>query len=403
MTKLLPRGCRLGSGCAAPITVALRAMLACAAVLPMCAAAPASAAEPVVAVEDAVGDAVARPTDPQADSPFDPDLHHLADLCQVTVGKWLPFEPQQNIFAGIFASQGKFVRLDLVLNGLMNPPGDTRPGEFDPFEYGNHPVYGFVEIDMDQDVETGGELEAPQYRYLGNVVRFGAKPAADRFDDRVALDASAFDGDFEVGPFVDRHGEEFHLALLGSQFDAGDITRITGNGDGTFDSGETWRITAPMFHRAHGYEPFSLATGGAHAGEYSPICTVQFQHDHIEDRTTISLVFPLKNSGAAQMTGEPPEPDNADPSDQASVKEALVDLHDSAVFLDKYHTGLKEEALITEWQNKVPGDYLDPTAWQITVLLGTSYTLPDPAGEYFVWTDVCPDPRPGRRKRRRRG
>lgn len=353
------------------------------------------AAAPSVTVADSGDDAAPRRTDPGGDGPFDSDLHRLIELREMIIGKWAPDDPEADIFVGTFANSGKFFRLDLVLDKLVNPPGPTGLVYFEPFRYGDHPIFGFVEIDMDQDVETGGELNAPQYRYLGNIVRFGGKPEIADFQDRVALNASAFDGDFLTAPFVDRHGEEFHLALLGSEFTSGDIEEVLGDSDTIFEEGETWQINAPFFHRAHGYEPFSLATGGAHAGEYAPACTLQFQHDAGAEVTYVSLVFPLKNQGAGLMVGEPPEPDNGDPSDHASVKEGLVDLHDSAVFLDSFPTGLPEEAIITEWMNKDPSDFLNPTQWEITALLGTSYTVMDPAGEYFVWTDVVPDVRRG--------
>ena len=366
------------------------ATLACTLVFAFRLCDPAQASPHEVTYVDGVGDATPRLTDPDADNPFDPDAHRLPDLWEMTIGTWAPDDAEADIFMGNYAGGGKFFRLDLVLGGLVNPPGGANALGFEPFRYGDHPVFGFVEIDMDQDVETGGELDAPQYRYLGNVVRFGGKPAVHDLLDRVALDASAFDGNFLTPPYVERHGEEFHLALLGGQFGTGDLEELAGNGDYVFDEGETWRIFAPLFHRAHGYEPFSLADGGGVPGEYAPVCTVEFSHDTDTDATTISLVFPLTNQGAAQMEGEAEEPNNADPTDQASVLEALTDLHDSAVFLDQYPTGLPEEALITEWQNQDPEEHIDPLAWRITVLLGTSYTAFDPSGEYYVWTDVYP-------------
>ncbi len=344
-----------------------------------------------VRVTDVLDDAAPRRTDPGGDGPYDPQAHRLIDLHEFTIGKWDPVDAQTDLFAGSFVNNGKFVRLDLIVGGLVNPPGSVDPLAFDPFHYGDHPIFGFVEIDMDQSVETGGELDAPEYRYLGNIARFGGKPTVAEFVDRVALDETAFDDDITSPPFVDRHGEEFHLALLGSEFSPADISEVAGDSDRIFESGETWWIHAPLFHRAHGYEPFSLAQGGAVPGEYSPDCTVQFAHSLANGTTLISLVFPLKNAGAGQMAGEPPEPDNSDPSDQASVKEALIDLHDSAVFLDMFPTGLPEEVIITEWQNQEADWFLNPISWDITVLLGTSYTAADPTGEFFVWTDVSPD------------
>ena len=35
-----------------------------------------------------------------------------------------------------------------------NPPGNPDPFAFDPFRFGDHPVYGFVEIDMDDETNA---------------------------------------------------------------------------------------------------------------------------------------------------------------------------------------------------------------------------------------------------------
>jgi hypothetical protein len=95
------------------------------------------------------------------------------------------------------------------------------------------------------------------------------------------------------------------------------------------------------------------------------------------------------------MVGQPPEAANGNPSDQSSVREALFDLHDSAVFLSFFPSGWPEEELIldwADWEPEGPQDHLDPTDWRLYALLGTSYTAPDPDGALFVWTDVWPDP-----------
>ncbi len=350
-----------------------------------------NAAQGQQVIVDLPCDALIRPTDPGADAPFDPNLHRLIELLETTLGKWKPVDAAVDPFAGSFLSQGRFLRLDLVLDGLVNPPGDARPGSFAPFAYGDHPVYGFVEIDMDLDRGTGGEVDAPEFRYLGNIARFGGLPDDSVFDGRLALDASAFDGNVATFPLVDRHGEEFHLSLLGDLFGSGDIIEIVGNGDLIFDADETWVIRAAWFHRAHAFEPFSFASGGGGPGEYAPMCDLRFAHDSLADQTHISLVFPLDNTGAAEMLGEMPEPNNSDPSDQASVREALADLRLSADFFFQFPSGDPQEVIIIDWYDKNPVDFLDPSDWRVTVLLGSSFTSPDPAGEFFVWTDAYPN------------
>jgi len=117
--------------------------------------------------------------DPGTVLPFNAQAHRLVDLTELSVAAWSPFEPQSDLFLGEFDADGQFLRLELVLNGLVNPPGPADPFDFQPFRYGDHPVYGFIEIDMDADADTGGELDAPQYRYLGNVARFGGHPVPE--------------------------------------------------------------------------------------------------------------------------------------------------------------------------------------------------------------------------------
>lgn len=250
------------------------------------------------ALNDAPRDAMPRPMDPGAVLPFDADAHRLIDLRDIVIGTWVPDDPAADLFTGGFGADGEFLRLDLALDGLVNPPGSADPFAFEPFKYGDHPVYGFIEIDMDGDVWTGGELAAPEYRYLGNVVRFGGNVLLPTFTDRVALDGSAFDGAFLTSPFVERHGEEFHLALIGGQFGFGDIEQIVGDDDGVFEEGETWNIRGPFFHRAHGYELFSFMEGGRYAGEYAPDSDLQFRHDPIDDVTYLSLVLPLTRANS---------------------------------------------------------------------------------------------------------
>ena len=366
----------------------------CAGLLILLITCPATYAQPntgaVQVYSDPSDDWLLRPMDPNGALPYDAETHHPADLLETSIGQWQPTNPMTDPFSGQHTASGKYFRLNLRFVGLVNPPGCTRPWNFVPFKYGAHPVYGFVELDVDVDEDTGGELDAPEYRYTANAVRFGGKPAIDALDRRFALSGADLDGDIETEPYVDRSGEEFHLAMLGSVFNNSDITVKVGDSDFLFESGETWWIKAPWLHRAHGYEPFSLATGGSPAGVYEPNCILAFSHDATENITQVSLVFPLTNEGSAEMRGEPVEPLNSDPSDQASVLEALDDLVLSAMFIAEFPTGLPEERIITDWENKTASDYLEPTAWRVTAILGTSYTASPPEAEYFVWTDISP-------------
>ncbi len=355
---------------------------------------PAACAQgvPPLVIIDGVGDATARRTDPGADGSFDPAAHPPIDLREVRLGAWAPLAPAADLFTGSFSASGDFVRLDLIVMGVVNPPGSAQPDEFNPFEFGDRPVFGFVEIDMDQDVQTGGELSSPCYHYLGNTARFGGKTARPDFQDRVALDASACDDGFFTPPLVKRHGEEFHLAFRENEGNPAEISHLIGNDNAVFEAGETWNISGQFFHRAHGYEPFSLVDGGDDAGQYMPHCTLQFRHDPSEDVTCISLVFPLTNTGAGLMAGQPPEPLDHTAANQSSVLEALTDLQVSATVLAMLPPPAPpEQAIIDGWQFLDPSDYLDPTQWAVTVLFGNSYVEPDPSGEYFVWTDAYPN------------
>ena len=239
---------------------------------------------PYVTSSDTIGDALIRRTDPGGNGPVDADLHRPIDLSEIRIGAWQPADHTIDLFDGEFDRNGPYLRLDLVLDGLVCPPGDTDPERFRPFQYGANPIFGFVEIDIDRDVQTGGELAAPEFRYLGNIVRFGGMPSRPDFADRVAADGTALDGEFLTPPFVERHGEEFHLAFLGRAL-VGSIEEVVGNGDEIFEEGETWVVEGHGFHRAHGFEDFSFI------GEYEPDTYVQFKHLIEEDVTIVSLVF----------------------------------------------------------------------------------------------------------------
>ena len=340
---------------------------------------------------DRAGDAVERRTDPTLQLLFEPEAHRLVDLLQVTVGSWQPDDARKDLFSGAYAEKAAFLRLDLIVSGLMNPPGTLGPSAFNPFRYGPHPIFGFIEIDMDDDASTGGELNAPQFRYLGNVARFGGLMLDDDLHDRVALDETAFDDNFSSPPYVERSGEEFHLALFGEQFSRSDIDRSVGDQDDLFEQDEIWTLRGRFFHRAHGYEPFSFAKGGNLPGEYAPICDVRFAHESDAEATTISLVFPMTNVGAALVRNEAVEPNDQDPTNHASVDEALADLVFSADYAAMFPSGLPEEELVDGWAGMDPDDYLEPADWRLTAIFGTSYSKPSGSGVFLVWSDIYPD------------
>ena len=103
----------------------------------------ASEPELLIAV-DRAGDAVERRTDPTLQLLFEPEAHRLVDLLQVTVGSWQPDDARKDLFSGAYAEKAAFLRLDLIVSGLMNPPGTLGPSAFNPFRYGPHPIFGFI-------------------------------------------------------------------------------------------------------------------------------------------------------------------------------------------------------------------------------------------------------------------
>lgn len=362
-----------------------------------------AADEPVGLIEDRVGDAVVRRMDMGADGPVDPDHHRQPDIIAVRISCWQPDVPHEDLFTGAVTTSGDFFRLDIIFDGLVNPPGPTGccGFPFAPFQYGNHPVFGYIEIDMDasRNKNTGGELDLPEWMYLGNAARFGGLPVDPILASRCARDASAFDSNIMTPPLVDRSGEDFHIALHGWE-----ITSVQGrvSADLVFGPGDVWLVSGRLFPRARGYERFSFADTGGHPGRYNPIVHLRFAHSTSEDRTTVSLVYPLNNRGsAAQMNAGVVEPLDGDAANQNSVLEALDDLVFSAANAPPIWRDDPAFALIAPWAllEPVPGSnsaarFLDPLRWRITVLVGGSYTVPSNDVQ-FVWSDVLPDVRPG--------
>lgn len=347
--------------------------------------------------DDFTGDALLRHTALQGDGDIDPLTHRPPDLTSYVLGNWLPPEPWVDPFTGTFDAAGQYMRFDLVLEGFFNPPG---PVDFVvdttlPFLYGDHPVFGFVELDMDANPDTGGETAFPECRYLGNVCRFGGVPWRHSWlAARAARDPSDFNTEF--GP-VHRSGEEFHLALFGGLI--WQIDWLVGDNDEFFEPGEVWELTGEFFHRAHGYEAFSLAAGGPAPGMYVPTCRMRFTSLPADTSTMVSLVFPLTNEAAAWLVapGEPVEPLDGNATNQASILEALDDLVLSAAWLEVNPSGLPQQPIIDGWVSQNAADYLDPSLWPANVALATTYAAAplNDALCNLVWTDVWPNVWPG--------
>lgn len=352
------------------------------------------AAERIVC-PDTEGDAVARRTDPGADGPIESDSHALPDLVLHSIGNWQPDDPLANLYVGTWNPLGIFLRFEMVFRGVVNPPGPVGCcGEpsYDPFRYGPNPVSGYVEFDVDNDVNTGGELEVPQLRYLGNSSRFGGLPQQSAVRDRAALDYFAFDGNLGTSPCIERSGEDFLLALVGWEIQAADIQRSDAS-DWTFGAGETWVVPGYLFQRAHGYRQYSSACcrAGAPIGSYEPLVKLEFSHSTVSDRTTVTLVYPLTNAACAAMQGNAQtELMDVYFTNQNSIQEALFELMISAMAASPADRSEPEFALIAGWESKNPNDYLEPPLWRVSILVGGNYTESQ-ENSLFVWSDLCPD------------
>jgi len=360
----------------------------------------AAVAQPTI-FADPRGDVAIRRTDTSCSGQMNPLNQRLPDIVEARIGKFDPANPQGDLFNGSWTNSGGFVRFDLVLVGLINPPGKLAFADeyavWSPFLYGPNPICGWVEFDVDNDINTGAELSNPEYRFLGNAARFGGLPAVSSLLNRFALDDSAFDHNFSTPPQVERSGEEFHLVFRGEDIESITVITEKPNGDpAIFESGEVWVLHGRMWHRAHGFEPFTFQCPGFD-GRYMPVVDVRFAHDPIADLTTISLVYPLTNVAAAATIDPscPVEPDDGCPNNQNSIEEALDDLNFSATYADPADRILPDFEPIAEWEFAVVTQHLNPLNWRMDAVVGTAYASIQPDGARFIWTDTIPSPRVG--------
>ena len=334
-------------------------------------------------------------TDSSADTGFRPTgslaAPHFSvqpDLLSLTIRGWLPTS-QADPYTGaeVPAAGAHIFRLDLLVDGLVNPPGPLALGgaPWSPGEFGDDPLYGFIELDIDGQSNSGGELEpVARVRYLANVARFGGLPTGS-IGAHAAQSAADYDGVFLTEPVFEESGAEFTLVLCGC-FQPTLISQ-TGNGDGRLDTGETMIVRGRFFERMQAVAPFAGSFGGSDFGLYDPDVDLRFANDAQLDETTVSLVYALDQTGASILTGEPEQPMDLSLYNHTSLAEGLNDLiltsegafgpiTDPAVF-----------ELIREWQNRPLADVLNVLDWDATALLGGSY-INQGAGALYVWTDT---------------
>lgn len=341
---------------------------------------------------DPAQDAVLRRTDVGADGPVDPQAG-WPDLVRITFGGWTTGTPQSNPYSGswVDSRDTNLFRIDLVFNGLVNPPGpiNLRSEGYDPYLYGMNPVYGYVEFDLDSEVNTGGEIDNVRNRPLGNVSRFGGR-FEDSIGERAAVTADDFDGNLLTEPLVERSGEEMHLAFCACF--ALTITPIDDPTPDTFDAGDTWMVSGRFLGRTHAFSDYSGAFGGSQPGEYDPIVTLRFQHSIQTDKTTISLVHGLDNSGAAALRGENTQALDFNAGNQTSILELLNEIRFTAQHTNDPGPGTPFD-LLRQWRDSEHSqfdEFLRVERWDVLALFGTTYSQPQNDALY-VWTDVGPD------------
>jgi hypothetical protein len=329
-------------------------------------------------------DARLRPTDHAADGPLNP-LGAMAEIVQAQLCAWMAFDPAGDPYTGVSVEPdtAHLFRLDLTFRGLINPPGPIGLGgePFDPFRFGDSPLVGFVDIDADEDHNTGGELgSGAETRYLANVGRFGRRPY-DSLGERAASSRDDLDDDFDTSPQYERSGADFALVLCGC-FSPTAIEAV-GDGDGVFEADETWFVLGRFFERAQGYRDASAAFGGSAPGLYDPEVELRFLHDGLTDETTVTLVWALDQTGAAQLAGAVEQPIDLDVANQASIQEALQDIIDGA---DAGGIPWPAWELVRRWEGGTPLDSLDISEWEITGIFGMPYAAPEET--HYAWTDT---------------
>ncbi len=355
-----------------------------------------------VSLIDGGGDAVLRKTTFEAIGDVGEDNRTIPDINKCLWGNYSPTSAPDNLYQGQWLASGDFFRLDVYFLHRVNPPGLIQDVVYDPYRHGDSPVFGTIEIDVDRNIDTGGETHSPADRYLSNVARFGGKPSAPRYTDHVGISGDN-DGFVSTPPFVERSGEELHISLLGKWLD--EIIEESGDGDDQFEDGETWIARGRFLHRAHVYETFSGAGGD---GIYEPVVDLRFKHLPGRDETQLTLVFPLTNDAAATqiLPSTAVEPMDGDDSNQSSVLEAVADLVDCLQALEpgdalRLHPDFP---LVSEWENRsLPsptdvGDgslYGDSSRWHVTLLVGMAYESQDPFGQTIAWTDTLGSPASG--------
>ncbi len=343
--------------------------------------------------EDPQGDALIRRTDLYNDGLMNNESN-LPDLIRTEIGGWESRNPATNPFQGEWddAEDTGLWRFNIVFAGLINPPGPIGlySPDYDPYRYGPSPLYGFVEFDIDEEIDTGGEVDNITNRFLGNVSRFGGR-VEDDLGQRAAISALDFDQDLLTEPLVERSGEEWHLSLCGCD-PLSVVTNFNDPTPDTFDAGYKSVLAARFLHRTHAFTQYAFSFGGSRAGEYDPEILLLFEHHQNTNETIVSLVYAINQDGAGRLAGMPAEPLDLNAANQTSIHEIANEIRFTA--LNAFDPGLGTPFdLLRAWNDEDHDEleeYLEPEEWEINALFGTAYAEPQDDAHY-IWTDVAFD------------
>lgn len=377
-------------------------------IIPLCVLAGAAsvrAGEPALppaymTVSDASGDARLRRTDLDANGPIEMPIvqgrtGNIPDVISVRWGGWnLDWHggiPYIDPYDGDFTSSGSpsIVRIDITFRGLVNPPGPLEAGgDYFPYLFGNSPVYGSLDIDLDANANTGGELGAAALsHYLAVTPRFGEMPQYPEIL-RTPFSGAQIDLNLATAPQYERSGAEFSLTMCGCFTPT--IVDTNGDNDGVFGPGDKWIVRGRFFRRAGGLQNFSAAIGGSEPGAYDPLVNLRFSHSTCTNTTTVTLVYPITQQGAAKLRcwNCAPQPKNLDVSDDTSIDEAMADICDGALDPFLQFQFPETNVLAGGWGLAASGNALDPRKWRLRAAFATAYSTPQPDA-HLAWTDVA--------------
>lgn len=366
---------------------------------------------------DSGGDASIRRTDTLGSEPdgqlLNPDqVQAPIDLRRVVIGNWqianpamTPADPSNQFMGSFVSSQtdNRLLCVQIQLYGLVNPPGALGSGghPYEPFAFGPRPVYGFVDLDVDHDRRTGGDLtDRAFFRFLANAARFGSR-VSESWGSNGVIESSQLDLPFgdPTRPVFEASGAEFSVVLCGCEPLAPVWPAAATESGAQFTSGSTWVLEGRVFQRASGFRDASRIawmTRPEAAGLYDPVVRCQFSHDLATDRTTISIVYPTNAAGVQLLDGlaSPPAFNNRVEEDgnHGCVQEALRDLtgNPNSVPFGSLARELTQE--LWELSSSELNELDKVTDWRIqSAMVGTAYPAPQGPLSLFVWTDIAPE------------